>query len=311
MSLLSTLLSGYGAYDQYKNISDLQKQQQQFISGLTPQLTEQVQFKPFTVTSSLGGSTTTPQGGFGVALSPEQQALQNQLFSGAAGLFGQATGDTAAREGDVYERIRALQRPAEQQQRLATEERMASQGRLGLSSNAYGGSTPELLAQEQALSQARNQAALSSIQQAQAEQAQAAKLGQGLMQAGYAPQANVLNMLGAGTNLSNLAGAGQQQAASLAAQLGLGGLQQQTLLEQQRNDLLRQLYSGLAGATSGVTSSSGGMLGGLEGILGDIFGLFGGGSSGSSQNSGSIYDNWDGSNIDDLINAAINAGGGA
>jgi len=307
MSLLSTLLSGYGAYDQYKNISDLQKQQQQYISGLTPQLTSQVQFKPFTVTSSLAGATTTPTGGFATTLSPEQQALQNQLFSGAAGMFGQAMGDTAGREADVYERIRALQTPSEQRQRLATEERMAAQGRLGLSSNAYGGSTPELLAQEEALSQARNQAALSAIQQAQAEQAQAAKLGQGFMQAGYAPEAQALNLLGAGTNLAQLAGAGQQQAASLMAQLGLGGLQQQTLLEQQRNDLLRQLYSGLAGATSGVTSSSGGMLGGLEGILGDIIGLFGGGSSGNSQGT---YDSWDGSNIDDLINAAINAGGG-
>lgn len=282
MSLLSTLLSGYGAYDQYKNISDLQKSQQGFINRLTPQVTEQVQFKPFTVTSSLAGATTTPTGGFATTLSPQQQALQNQLFGGASGLFDQALGDTAAREADVYERIRALQLPAEQRQRLSTEERMAAQGRLGLSSNAYGGSTPELLAQEEALGQARNQAALSAIQQAQAEQAQAAKIGQGLMQAGYAPEAQALNLLGAGTNLASLAGAGRQSAASLAAQLGLGGLQQQTLLEQQRNDLLRQLYSGLAGATSGVTSSSGGFLGGLEGILGDIVGLFSGGSSAPS-----------------------------
>ena len=272
MSLLSSLLSGYGAYDQYQRLSDLQEQQQQFIQNLTPQLTEQVQFRPFTVTSSLGGVQTTPEGGFTTTLSPEQQALQEQLMSGAAGLFGQATGDTAAREADVYERIRALQRPAEEQQRLSTEERMAAQGRLGLSSAAYGGSTPELLAQEQAIGRARDAASLSAIQQAQAEQAQAAQLGQGFLTSGYMPQAQLLNMMQPAVNLANLAGTGQREAASLAAQLGLGGLQQQTLLEQQRNDLLRQLYGGLAGATSGVTSSSGGLLGGLEGILGQLLG---------------------------------------
>ena len=53
---------------------------------------------------------------------------------------------TQAREQAVFDRIRATQRPDEERQRLALEERLLSQGRLGTSSATYGGGTPEQLA---------------------------------------------------------------------------------------------------------------------------------------------------------------------
>lgn len=45
-------------------------------------------FKPFTVTSNIANTTTTPEGGVNIGLSPQQQAMQNTLFSQA----GQAAG---------------------------------------------------------------------------------------------------------------------------------------------------------------------------------------------------------------------------
>jgi hypothetical protein len=55
-------------------------------------------FKPYTVTSGLANVGTTAQGGFGVNLSPQQQAVQNQLMGQAQNLFGQVGQDPAAQQ---------------------------------------------------------------------------------------------------------------------------------------------------------------------------------------------------------------------
>ena len=77
------------------------------------------------------------------------EALRSQY----AGLAGQAAGNvlgsTAGRETDVYNRIRATQRPEEERQRMALEEILFNQGRSGVSTNMYGG-TPEQLAMARA-----------------------------------------------------------------------------------------------------------------------------------------------------------------
>ena len=72
---------------------------------------------------------------------------------------------TADREQAVFDRIRATQLPEEERQRLALEERLFGQGRLGVSSAMFGG-TPEQLALAKAQEEARNQASLMAIQQA-------------------------------------------------------------------------------------------------------------------------------------------------
>ena len=50
---------------------------------------EMAQFKPFTVTGGTGSLTTTPEGGFGMQLSPQQQAIQNNMFGAAGNLSAQ------------------------------------------------------------------------------------------------------------------------------------------------------------------------------------------------------------------------------
>tara|TARA_E500000318_G_scaffold110358_1_gene125593 strand:- start:831 stop:2048 length:1218 start_codon:yes stop_codon:yes gene_type:complete len=107
--------------------------------------------------------------------------LNQQLLAGRSanlgGMFmGQLDQPMAGREADIYDRIRATQMPEEQRQRLALEERLANQGRLGVQTAMYGG-TPEQLALSQAQEEAQNKASLAAIQQAQAEQAQQGALG--------------------------------------------------------------------------------------------------------------------------------------
>jgi len=50
---------------------------------------DMAQFKPFTVTGGTGSLTTTPEGGFGMQLSPQQQAIQNNMFGAAGNLSAQ------------------------------------------------------------------------------------------------------------------------------------------------------------------------------------------------------------------------------
>jgi len=221
----------------------------------------------------------------GMTLSPEEQALQRQLLGGAGGFFGQAVQPTVDREQAVFERIRAAQRPEEERQRLALEERLAAQGRLGTSSAAFGGATPELLAQQTAIGEARNRAMLSAMQQAQAEQAQQAALGQQLLGAGYLPQQQLVAALQPGLIQQELAQQAQQFGTGLFGETALSGIEAQLLAEQARANLLggigTNLITGLMNQQRAAAAQpSGGGASGLGGLFGDIVGGLGNVGSG-------------------------------
>jgi hypothetical protein len=212
----------------------------------------------------------------GMTLSPQEQALQQQLLGGAGGFFGQAVQPTQAREQAIFERMRAAQRPEEERQRLALEERLAGQGRLGVSSAAYGGATPEMLAMATAQEEARNRSMLGAMQQAQAEQMQQAGLGQQFLGAGYIPQSQLLAAAQPGIQQQQLAQQAQQFGTGLFGETMMSGLEARLLAEQARANLLGGVGSNiLAGMftpqvnqrTGNVTSAGG---------LGDLGGLFGG-----------------------------------
>jgi len=218
----------------------------------------------------------------GMTLSPEEQALQRQLLGGAGGFFGQAMQPTVGREQTVFERIRAAQRPEEERQRLALEERLAAQGRLGASSAAFGGATPELMAQQTAIGEARNRAMLSAMQQAQAEQAQQAALGGQFLGAGYLPQQQLIAALQPGLIQQELAQQAQQFGTGLFGETALSGIEAQLLAEQARANLLggigSNVISGLinqqraASAAPSGGSSLGGLFSTIAGGLGNIGG---------------------------------------
>jgi hypothetical protein len=226
---LSDLISGAAGYfsqeEAIKNLRELGKTSQQKALDLGEDIYGRAQFQPFTVTTGLGGATTTPEGGFALQMSPEQQALQSQLLGQAQGLFGQVGVDPSTAQADLYEQIRAVQRPEEERDRLALEERMLSQGRLGLSSDAYGGATPELLAQETARQEAMSRASLGARTQAMAEQKQALDAATGMMTQGYIPQEQALAALGYGIEGGQLADVGRRTGAELYGKLGQSGLE--------------------------------------------------------------------------------------
>jgi len=243
MSFMDLLRTGGEFYLGQENIEGAQalgRETQAGAQALAQQAQAGTEFRPYTVTSGLANVATTPEGGFGINLSPEQQALQTQLQGQAAGLFGQVGADPAAAQAQLYEQMRAVQRPEEERQRLALEERMLSQGRLGLGSSAYGGSSPELLAQETARQEAMARANLGARQQSQAEMLQAGQLGGMLQGFGYQPQQQALSMLTASQVPAGFADIGRRTGTELSSQLGLGGLESRLQAEDLANRLQLQ-----------------------------------------------------------------------
>jgi len=225
----------------------------------------------------------------GMTLSPQEQAMQQQLFGGAGDFFGQAQIPTATREQAIFERMRAAQRPEEERQRLALEERLAGQGRLGVSSAAYGGATPEMLAMATAQEEARNRAMLGAMQQAQAEQAQQAGLGQQFLGASYLPQAQLLAAAQPAQRMAELQQQAQLYGTGLFGETALSGIESRLLAEQARANLLGGIGSNiLAGLFTPQVTKSGtvidpggfgnigeiieGVGSGLGGLFGNIFG---------------------------------------
>jgi hypothetical protein len=157
--------------------------------------------------------------GLGAQAPSDVEALRQQYTQLASQTAGRALQDTAGREADVFERIRATQRPEEERQRLALEERMAQQGRLGVRTAMFGGA-PEQFALAQAQEEAQNRASLAAIQQAQSERQQAVSEAQtfgGL----FGQQAGLS---------SQLQSAAQQRSAQLS-QLGLSAQQIESQLQ--------------------------------------------------------------------------------
>lgn len=205
-------------------------------------------------TGFAGGTTGSPEAAAaGLALMGRgttqlgQDPLLAQDASNLGGMFmGQLAQPMAGRETDVYNRIRAMQTPEEQRQRLALEERLFNQGRMGVQTNMYGG-TPEQFALSKAQAEAQNQASLMAMQQAQAEQQQQAALGSQFAGLGSsltdAQQRRAIESLGSGQQML-AGGLGLQQGQQ---QLNLGALsgaympQAQMLNVQQASQLYPQM----------------------------------------------------------------------
>jgi hypothetical protein len=257
------LALGAKAYDKLGETGERAYQEFAGEDGLANKLSGMLEFQPYTVTSATGGQfgmtqdPVTGQMSYNLATSPEEQAFQQQAMKDAEMYFGQARAPIAQREQQVYDRMLTAMSPEQERQRLALEQRMASQGRLGVSTAQFGG-TPEQLAMAKAQSEAQNQAMLNAMQFAGQEQQRQSQLGTGMLAAGYVPQAQLLNALQPGMT------AAERQRQSLSEQAGAYG-------ETYASGLQALLQSGLgqadlAGGLGTSIASSG-----IKGLLGGLF----------------------------------------
>ena len=156
------------------------------------------EFKPFTVTTGTGATTgVDASGNMGMNLSQQEKDLMNQMFAGAAQQYGMATADPTQATQDYYNQMMAATNPEMQRQRLALENRLASQGRLGVGTSMYGG-TPEQLTMEKAQQEQMAKNYLAARQAANQERTTAGNLASSMFNKAYTPQTQLGNMFSTG-----------------------------------------------------------------------------------------------------------------
>ena len=295
----------YGTQQGIEGARELGTQAMQRAETAATDVLGQTQFKPFTVTSNIGGVSTTPTGGLTTTLSPEQQALQQQLQGFGTQAFGmlsspeqraQEQGDIismltqgggGAREAEIMQRLQAAVSPEQERQRMALEERLLGQGRLGVATNQYGG-TPEQLALEKAIAEQQAGLGVSAMEQARAEQQQQASqtlaglqetrarlglfgdLGLQSLGASYLPQQQLLNTLSPAIDISNIAMTGQRQGAQLGTSLLEAGLSSQLGAETAAANLRQQQIQAITNLLGGQQANS---VTGQQGVTGLLQGL--------------------------------------
>jgi len=257
-------LAGLGLLmNAYSRLGDIGQQGLTLGQSLADTQLSQAAFRPYTVTTATGGQfgmqvdPTTGQLSTSMAMSPEEQAFQQRMFGGAGQFFDQAAMGTGDREAAIYERMRTAMRPEEERQRLGLEERLASQGRLGVRTAQFGGA-PEQFALAQAQEEARNRAMLGAMQQAQAEQRQQAALGQQYLMGSYTPQQMLLQGLTPGQTAAAQAQQAQLYGTGLFGEATASGIDALLASGLGQANLMGEAGTGLLSGLFATPSSSGG-----------------------------------------------------
>lgn len=227
-------------------------------------------FTPFAVTTGSGATTTLGPQGLSMQMSPEQQQFNSMLQQQAMQTAQQAGSVTPQ---SLLAEMTALRQPEQQRAQLGLENRLAAQGRLGVQTNAYGG-TPEQLAMQKAIQEQQSADSLAAITGARNLQQQDLGLAEGMLGLSYANENQALNTLSPALQAQQIgAGLGQTQA-NLIGQLGqqyLGevgsaGRTGANLSQNQMNMLIQNLLGSGGGGSAGGSGVNGGS------FFGDLLG---------------------------------------
>jgi hypothetical protein len=201
----------------------------------------------------------------------EQLALENRLFNqGRSGVSTSMFGGTpeqlaqakAVEESRASSALGAMDFTQREQAQQSGQTLQALQQGLG-ESQLFG--ELGLGGRQQALAEALGGtgSAATAAELALAQRGQAGELGLGFLEGSFEPNQQLLDLLGPAANFAGIAGAGQQQGATLAAELERAGLEGRIQAEQlagdresTRNDTLADLLAGNKDAgSSGLISS--------------------------------------------------------
>lgn len=258
------------AYDKLGDIGDTAITE---MTALGQEGINQTAFKPYSVSTGTGSTfNVNESGGISQDLSPAEKAQQDMLMAQATSMFGQSAAPLAETEQNVFDRMMALQNPAMERERAALENRLLAQGRLGTSSNLFGGTSPEMLGFQQAQAEARNTAALQAMQQARADQLQNANLATAFQGATYMPQAQALAAFEPSLTTSGIAQQGQIQGANLYGDAVSSGLSAQLGARQGQANLAGNMGANLIAQSANTATGDDGWVSALGDVLGSIFG---------------------------------------
>ena len=273
------------------------------LAGVKTGVQGALDFTPYSVSTGFGAGQIGPQGQYATTLSPEAAAIQRSLLGQAqtaAGALGGAPagygqlessalsqaqtllGQQTPTAESLFQQMQSIQAPEQERQRLALENRLAAQGRLGTQTSMFGG-TPEALALEKAIQeqqassafqaqQLAPQLAQAQLQQAtglfglgsqagmapaQQQAAQIANLG-GMLTTAFRPEESVLS------SLIGLAPISGQQAnialgeAQALRDLGVAGIEAEAARDRSVGELEASRLRALSEALSAAFSSGSG-----------------------------------------------------
>ena len=277
----------YGLEEQQDLARQLGPTVQAQAEDLAARAGEAARFEPFAITSTpgLGGVQMGPSG---VTLQPSEggEQLTSTAMAGAQDVLSGLLAPRAQREQQIFEALEAARDPARQRERLAEEQRLLAQGRIGTQSAMFGGATPETLARMQAIEEQRSKDVLAAMNQAGTEQTQQEALLKSLLGTAYTPQTQALGLLQAGVDPAKLAQSGRLSA-SEALQTAIPNVTSATAKGEQLaadyGTQLLQAYTGLFGPAIQATGQTLGaediasqlgtaLQGGLEDLYSRIFG---------------------------------------
>lgn len=312
-------LAGAGVNESVGRLQSLGEAGLNDYTNLAKVSSKDIQFNPYTLTSSLGKTQVGADGSITSSLTPGMQsnvtdatkaqgglydftglpntsALTQGALTGAntqlgqvgagqedlaglragygtaaQGMTGMLGGDTTSMANKLFQQQQTMRQPAQQREALELQNRLLSQGRLGIQTDAYGG-TSEQLARNKAVQEQQSADAFNSMTQAEqmATSQQARALGLGNATSLLAAQqqalktgdiANTQGLFNIGASAANLpldmqgkqvAQAGQLQQQALApAAAQLEQVKASGTLGQQAGDLAAKqggLFAGVVGA---------------------------------------------------------------
>ena len=254
--------------DEIGNLRQLGAQSEQRAQEIAQSAAQSAAFQPYTVRFGTSTQQVGPEGLTSMLAEPLAN-IQGELI----GQTQQAMMQPAMTAESLYGQIRGMQTPEEERQRLALENRLATQGRLGVQTAAYGG-TPEQLAYQKAVQEAQNQAAFQASQLAPAlEQQRIANLG-GLLQTAYIPQQQSLAALQPSIDIARIQQAARQGEAEALYRGGIAGLEAQAAAGTAAANVEAARTQALANALSGMFAKPDYKSGtsSFQDIIGDILG---------------------------------------
>lgn len=287
-------------------------------TNLAKTVTQDINFKPYALTNSLGSTRQTAPGVIDQQLTPQQQSnvnmasgaqgglynfsgipntsgMANQAFgqaqqglmgvgqgqediaalragygSAAQGMTGMLGGSTNDMASQLFNQQQAMRDPVQQRQQMELENRLRSQGRLGVSTAAYGG-TPEQLAMAKAQQEQQSADAFNSISQGEQlagqQQARALGLGQATTGMAQAQQALRAGDVANASSLFNLGSSAAQLPSQMQGQqIAQAGQLQGQALAPGAQQLQQLAASGTLGSQeANVAATRGKMFGDLAG----------------------------------------------
>ena len=267
------------------------------------------EFRPYSVTTGAGASDFSGAG-MTQTLDPQSQQLVDSLrqqSSQQAGMLG-----NMSPEG-LMQQMTALRAPEQARQQQQLDNRLSAQGRLGIQTDAYGG-TPEQFAMQKAMQEQQSADAFASLQGSRQLQGMDIQNMTGMLGAAGMPQQQLTAAMQPGMTGMQLAqnpamlqgqtiaNLGQQQLQGIPASINSEALLRQSQMEGLIN-ILGLSGSGGAGGTGGGDGIVDYAEDKIKGYWDSLFGGSSGGSSGSTAGTG--YDTGSLPNLDLGINSDL------